>query len=233
MLTLSNVKPRRGETPPRCTGLTPDGFPEAGKSSDGVSVRYVPMAGKLWFVLRASYGREDRAAELLTSDGTYTYIAKRHAERHVQGKRKRYLQNLIPNILFVYATAEKVEQYVKRTPALDFLSYYYNHFKLDQEERNIPLTIPEGQMRQFVRATSNMDKHLLFVDASRCHYKSGQLVRVTEGAFTGVEGRVARVAGQQRVVIALGQLGVITTAYIPTAFIQPIGQSNAGSSQSI
>jgi hypothetical protein len=40
--------------------------------------------------------------------------------------------------------------------------------------------------------------------------------------FEGVEGKVARVAGQQRVVISLSEIGLISTAYIPTAFIEKI-----------
>lgn len=224
MFTLSNVRPRRGETLPRGTGLTPGAFPEARCSTGGVSVSYVPAADKQWYVLRASYGREVRAADIIVADGTYIYIAKRQAERTVRGKRRRYLQNLIPNILFVYATAEQVERYVRRTPALSFVSYYYNHFERDDDDRNTPLVIPERQMRQFVRVTSSMDRHLLFVDASRCHYRGGEMVRVTEGAFAGVEGRVARVAGQQRVAITLDKLGVVTTAYVPTAFIQPLDE---------
>jgi hypothetical protein len=43
---------------------------------------------------------------------------------------------------------------------------------------------------------------------------------VIEGLFKGVEGRVARVAGQQRVVISLSGIGLISTAYIPTAFLR-------------
>jgi len=45
-------------------------------------------------------------------------------------------------------------------------------------------------------------------------------VKVIDGVFQGVEGRVARVAGQQRVIVNLSQVGLISTAYIPTAFIE-------------
>jgi transcription antitermination factor NusG len=43
---------------------------------------------------------------------------------------------------------------------------------------------------------------------------------VIDGPFKGVEGRVARVAGQQRVVISLTDVGLVSTAYIPTAFLR-------------
>ena len=55
-----------------------------------------------------------------------------------------------------------------------------------------------------------------------CHFKSGDRVRVIEGAFRGVEGRIARAAGQQRVIVELEGLCLVATAYIPTAFLRPI-----------
>ena len=62
----------------------------------------------------------------------------------------------------------------------------------------------------------------MFVNQSQCHFKTGEQVEVVEGPFKGVEGIVARVAGQQRVVISLSIIGMISTAYIPTAFLQII-----------
>ena len=132
------------------------------------------------------------------------------------------MESLIPNLLFVYTTEAKIEEYVKRTPALSYLTYYYNHFAQDETGTNPPLTIPSKEMENFIRATSNQSEHLKFVDESQCHFKGGETVRVTEGLFKGVEGRVARVSGQQRVVITLSQLGLVSTAYVPTAFLMPI-----------
>jgi transcription antitermination factor NusG len=202
--------------------LTPDDFPAAKNSITGVSVRYAPDPDKHWYVFRVSYGREDKASDFMVDDGTYTYIAKKIVEKYVGGKRKRYLQILIPNLLFAYTTKEKAEEYARNTPALSYLSYYYNHFALDANQKNPPLTVSDKEMNQFIHATSNMDKHLLFVQPSQCHFKGGELVRVIDGRFAGVEGRVARVGGLHRVVISLSNIGLISTAYIPTAFIKPI-----------
>lgn len=222
MSTLPNVTTRRGESNPQSIGFTPNAFPEAKSSKTGVSVRYVPAQDKQWYVFRVSYGREDKASDYLVEDGTYTYIAKKLAEKYVQGKRKRYLQTLIPNLLFAYTTAQKAKEYVSNKAELSYLSFYYNHFELDDNQKNPPLIIPDNEMNRFILATSNMNPHLLFVQPSQCHFKGGEQVRVIDGPFTGVEGRVARVAGQQRVVISLSSIGLISTAYIPTAFIQII-----------
>ena len=203
-------------------GDAPEIFPEAASSKSGVTVAYTPDPEKLWFVFRASYGREDRAFDYLVDDGTYSYIAKRYVEKYVHGKRKRVLETLIPNLLFVYTTKEKADAYVKATPELSFLTYYYNHFQLDSEQRNPPLVIPRREMDNFIRATWSHNEHLLFVEPAQCHYKSGDAVRVVDGLFRGVEGRVARVSGQQRVVLSLSKIGLISTAYIPTAFIEKV-----------
>lgn len=222
MSTLSNVTSRGGETNPPCVRIAPDAFPEAENLKAGVSVSYIPDPDKRWYVFRASYGREDKASDRIVADGTFVYIAKRYVRKIVNGKPKKVLETLIPNILFVYTTKEKAEEYVKNTPALSYLSYYYNHFEQDETNMNPPLTISCKEMENFMMATCNMSEHLKFVNESQCHFKGGEKVRVIDGTFAGVEGRVARVAGQQRVVVSLSNIGLISTAYIPTAFIRHI-----------
>lgn len=220
MNTLSNVETRGGETIPPSTGFAPDVVPAAINSAEGVSVEYIHDATKQWFVFRASYGREDKAFDFLVADGTYTYIAKRYTNKMIAGHRRRVLENLIPNILFVYTTKDDAESYIKKTAALAYLTYYYNHFERDEYGKNPPLTISCREMENFIRATCNHNEHLLFVQPSQCHYKSGDLVKVIDGPFCGVEGKVARVSGQQRVVLTLSEVGLVSTAYVPTAFIE-------------
>jgi transcription antitermination factor NusG len=222
MSTLSNVETRRGEANPLCVRVAPETIPEAKSSQTGVSVKYVPTLGKSWYVFRASYGREGIASDYIVEDGTFVYIAKRYAYKTVYGKQKKSLETLIPNLLFVYTTEEKADEYVKRTPALSYLTYYYNHFELDDNEKNPPLTISCKEMENFIIATCNNNEHLKFVEESQCHFKGGEVVKIIDGTFKGVEGRVARVAGQQRVIVELDDLGLIATAYIPSAFLKPL-----------
>ena len=220
MCTLSNVTTRRGESNPPSIRFTSDAFPEAKSSQTGVSVRYVPDGNKRWYVFRASYGREDKAAEYIVEDGTYVYIAKRYAHKIVNGKKKMVLETLVPNLIFVYTTDGKAEEYIKNCPPLSYLTYYYNHFAQNEMGKNPPLTVSCKEMENFIIATCNKSEHLRFVNESQCHFRGGETVRVIEGLFKGVEGRIARVAGQQRVVLSLSNIGLISTAYIPTAFLR-------------
>ena len=53
-------------------------------------------------------------------------------------------------------------------------------------------------------------------------FKTGQTVRIIDGAFKGVIGKVARYQGQQRVAIIIDGLLTIASAYVPKAFIEII-----------
>lgn len=222
MSTLSNVETGRGQAKPPSVRVAPDTIPEAKSSQTGVSVRYIPTPCKRWYVFRASYGREDKASDYIVEDGTFVYVAKRYARKSVNGKQKSVLETLIPNLLFVYTTEDKAKEYVKNTPALSYLTFYYNHFELDDNQKNPPLTVSCKEMENFIIATCNKNEHLKFVDENQCHFKGGEMIRVIDGMFKGVEGRVARVSGQQRVIVTMTNVGLVSTAYVPTAFLQII-----------
>lgn len=220
MSTLSNIETGRGQAKPPSFRVVPETIPEAKSSQTGVSVRYVPAPDKSWYVFRASYGREDKASDYIVEDGTYVYIAKRYSRKSVNGKQKKILETLIPNLLFVYTTEDKAKEYIKDTPALSYLTFYYNHFELDDDQKNPPLTVSYKEMENFIIATCNKSEHLKFVDEEQCHFKGGEIVKIIDGTFKGVEGRVARVSGQKRVIVTLTNVGLVSTAYIPTAFIK-------------
>jgi len=222
MSTLSNVETGRGQAKPPSVRLAPETFPEAKSSKTGVSVRYIPDNNKNWYVFRASYGREDKASDYIVEDGTFVYIAKRYIRKSINGKQKKVLETLIPNLLFVYTTEDKANEYIKNTTALSYLTFYYNHFELDEDHKNPPLTVSCKEMENFILATYNKNEHLKFVEEHQCHFKGGEMVRVIDGMFNGVIGRVARVSGQQRVIVSITNVGLVSTAYVPTAFLQTI-----------
>ena len=227
MSTLTNVdiRPYRAEN--KNTGRTSAAnegistIPKATSSQTGVSVEYAHDPNKNWYVVRASYGRERRAYDYMVEDGTFTYLPRHIVYKLKDEKRVRTEEVLVPNILFVYATREKADEYVRNTAQLDFLTYYYDHFH-KEKGKNPPLVVPNDEMHNFVLATSTESEHVRLVNVEQCRFKSGDTVRVVGGPFCGVEGRVARLAGQQRVVVTVSGLCSIATAYIPSAFLETI-----------
>ena len=227
---LPNADTRRGGKNPSSAGLTSCTSPEVPShqtknSHTGVSSNFAPEGKKLWFVFRATYGRTEKALGILQAKNIETYLPMHYVIKEINGKRKLVQEPLLPNIIFAYMTREKTHEFVKE-PALTakWLKYYTDKTKPVEKEtgKNPPVVIPDNEMLNFIKLTSVNSEHIMVLPPERCHFKSGDLVRVIDGAFTGVIGRVGRAAGQQRVFVVLEGVCNVATAYIPNDFIQNI-----------
>ena len=183
----------------------------------------VPDANRQWFVLRVLYGRIIKAKAFVGAKGLECYVPLRYKEVKKQGKKRIVTEPLLPSFLFVHATAEQVETLlyeikVSSNESRNLLSYYFDHTsqRQDYPDRNPPLTIRDELMDNFIRLTSIKNPHIIPVTTEIIQYKLGDMVIVTEGKFKDVHGRVARIAGQQRVVVELFEGCLVATAYIPT-----------------
>lgn len=230
MSALPNADTRRGGNNPSCAGLTSSTSPEVQSqqtenSHTGVSSNLVPKGKKQWFVLRATYGRTEKALDILQAKNIETYLPMHYVIKEINGKRKLVQEPLLPNIIFARMTREKTHEFVKE-PAITakWLKYYTDKTKPIEKATglNPPVVVPDNDMQNFIKLTSVNSEHIMVLPPERCHFKSGDLVRVIEGAFTGVVGRVGRAAGQQRVFVVLEGVCNVATAYIPNDFIQII-----------
>ena len=222
MDTLPNVETRRGEYNPLTPDLPPTFPPEKQNNPTGVSVRYAPDPSKKWFVLRVTYNRANKANDFLQKCDVDTYLPMRWVWKLVKGKKKRILEPLIPNLLFAYASQDVLDSCMKAISTLPCLSYYYDHFNTLPGGKNPPLTVGYWDMMNFIRLTSVDNEHICVVTPQQCHYKDGDWVQVVKGDFEGVIGKVARVTGQQRVVVKLDGVCLVATAYVPSSFIEKI-----------
>lgn len=225
MNALPNVDIQGGETELHTLDLSPMSSPKNKVVREGVSSDYVQQQDHKWYVLRATYNRVCKANEIITKEyGGQVYLPMQYAVKQVNGKKKRILMPLLPNIIFVYATDAEIEKYVSRKSRLSlFLRYFRNRLEpRGTSGKHPPLTIGFREMMNFINATKNSSEHIKIVEKQQCHYKSGDMVQVINGDFKGVVGRVARVSGQQRVIIEIEGLCLVATAYIPTDFIKRI-----------
>ena len=199
-----------------CTPSTSDDI------RNGVSVENVPAGNKQWFVLRVSYGRIDKAKIFVEAKGIECYVPLRYKEVRKQGKKRIIPIPLLPSLIFIHATAEQAEALlhdnkVVANESRALLSYYFNHtiHRQDNPDRNPPLTIRDEAMNNFISLTSLKNPHIIHITSNNIQFKLGDNVVVTEGEFKGVHGRVARIAGQQRVVVELFDGCLVATAYVP------------------
>ena len=230
-----------GETAdsPLSDGLASNALPEARSSQTVVSVENVQSATESdasssitpphdndenlkWFVLRVSYGRAVKASNLLNENRIKTFNPLHKVVKRVDGKLRRLQLPLLPGLIFAHTEATILDSIMQEPSIRTLVSYYYDHFRLASNGYNPPLVVPNGPMNSFIKALSADSHDVRVVKPEHVHYKSGDIVRVTAGEFKGVEGRVARAAGQQRVIITLQGLCLIATAYIPTGCLEII-----------
>lgn len=226
-----------GEFPP-CAGLTSNALPEAQStvsaesSQTGVSTRSVHILSKSkvqkedeiphWYALRTTYGREKKAYDYMTAKGITAFYPTTDTVKLIKGKRKVVTESLLPNIFFAYGTEEQLKSFVYDNVNLPFLRFYYRHEHVGSRAIKTPLIVPKYQMESLKIICEAEASDIIVSLSSVPNFQTGQMVRVVDGAFKGVIGRVKRWQGQQRVGVIIGDMATFATAYVPSAFLEKI-----------
>ena len=194
-----------------------------------MSVENVLDANKQWFVLRVSYGRIIKAKAFIEAKGLECYVPLRYKEVRKHGKKHIITEPLIPSFIFVHTSNEEVDailhdKNVNSIESRPLLSYYYDHtsYRHNNPNLNSPLIIRDDVMDNFIKLTSVKNPHIIPVTSQNIQYKLGDHVIVTEGDFEGIQGRVSRIAGQQRVIVELFCGCLVASAYIPKEAMRKI-----------
>lgn len=226
-----------GEITPSA-GFTPNALPEAQSkvsaesSQTGVSTRnaHIDIASKPkaqkeediphWYALRTTYGREKKAYDYMTAKGITAFYPTTEVVKLIKGKRKIVIESRLPNIFFAYGTEEQLKSFVYDNVNLPFLRFYYRHVHVGRRIEKIPLIVPNYQMESLkIICAADADNTIVsLVEVPK--FEKGQLVKVIDGVFKGVVGRVARWQGQQRVGVVVDDLVTVVTAYVPSAFLE-------------
>ena len=232
-----------GEIPP-CTWLTPDALPEvqepvlAENSQTGVSTRNAlsgtdvktplktikrkPKEVPHWYALRVTYGREKKAYDYLVGKHVEAYYPTIKTVKEVDGKRKTVEESRLPNIFFARGTEEEIKSFVYDNVNLPHLRFYYRHTHEGARLIKEPLIVPDYQIEGLKIICASEAEDILFIQSDDTKFKTGQSVRIIDGGFKGITGKVARYHGQQRVAIIIEGLLTACTAYIPSAFMEII-----------
>ena len=226
-----------GEFPP-CAGLTSNALPEAQStvsaesSQTGVSTRSVHILSKSkvqneedlshWYALRTTYGREKKAYDYLTAKGVTAFYPTTNVVKLIKGKRKVVTESRLPNIFFAYGTEKQIKTFVYDNVNLPYLRFYYRHFHVGRRIDKTPLIVPDDQLDSLRIICSADSDNTIVSSVEVPKFEKGQLVKVIDGTFKGVIGRVARWQGQQRVAVVVDDLVTVITAYVPSAFLMKL-----------
>ena len=220
-------------------GLTSSALPEAQSSvraessQTGVSTRNVPSANELptikrarntphWYALRVTYGREKKAYDYLVGKNVEAFYPTIKTVKVVDGNRKTIEESRLPNIFFARGTEEEIKSFVYDNVNLPHLRFYYRHTHEGARLIKEPLIVPDYQIEGLRIICASEAEDVIIVTPEIQKFQAGQTVRVIDGVFKGVIGKVARYRGQQRVAIIIDGLLTIASAYVPSAFLEQI-----------
>ena len=194
------------------------------ETAEGSAIkRGVPLlrSERAWYPMRVTYGREVKVKEALDNLGIENFLPMHYELVDPgDGNKKRLLVPAIHNLIFIHDSREDIT--LLKTTRREFqpLRYITKHFA-ESVADNI-LTVPETQMRNFMRVASVQDDSVIFLDNSDYLSKVGRRVLITEGYFAGVEGVVKRIKKNKHVVVQLEGLAAVAVTYVPASCLRAL-----------
>lgn len=177
-----------------------------------------------WYILRSPSANATELGELMQSKGLRVFVPTEYRAMTI-GQDKVWQQvPSRPDLLFVYGTYDNIHNIIKNTTT-QFVhqSEVIQHLPLTAPDT--PITVPEEDMDNLIRLVNVGMPQSYSVTDAEIHYRSGGPVRITDGPFKGVIGRVARIHTQTRVVVTIPGIISYATTYIPKHQMEPCSLS--------
>ena len=174
-----------------------NGRPE---NSAGVLPQCQESTQPSWYVLRATYSRELKVQEQMHAQGLRTFIPMMW--------RDKKLVPAVSNLLFVYATRETLDSYIRSFGEDRPVNYYWDR------TTNRPLIVADKDMENFIAVASTLDEDLIYLTEISDKVREGQKVMVKEGPFKGVEGKVVRIRKSRRIMVEIPGMLAVASTYV-------------------
>lgn len=130
----------------------------------------------------------------------------------------------IANILFLHTTYNDLSL-VRCSSKLYQPLRYIMHSIVDADgvERREVLHVPDAQMQQFIRVTSERSDQVVYLHNLAFACRPGAHVQITEGLFCGVEGVVKSLQKHLCVVIPIKDVAAVAITGIPKRHLLYLG----------
>lgn len=165
---------------------------------------------QFWFAMSTPYGNELKAKGYLDRLNITNFIPMCYAISEKRGRKEQKLIPAVKNLLFVYATKEVIQQAKLR------FKYLQYHTKPEQG-RNVPIVVPDEQMKHFIAIASTNEEHLRYFTSSEINLTKGTKVRIHGGPLDGVEGVFVKMKGLRSKCVVVSIEGIINI----TASVHP------------
>lgn len=159
---------------------------------------------RVWYAVQTFHCKEERLGEYFAKNNLSYFIPRRYEERMtLDGKKQRKLVPAIHNLLFLEKNFESniLHGLIKNSPIPFYLLYHRENKRLCE--------IRDREMVE-LRAVCDPDyEGTLYVDAAEADARTGSRVRVNQGLFKGLEGKLTRYKNRYYVVVTVASLGVM------------------------
>lgn len=174
-----------------------------------------------WYALRVSYSRELKVRDRLNESGIRTFVPMMWRRCPVKpgmttGNPSRRLVPAVGNLCFAYSTRAELEDFIRGYGETSPVHFYWDR------TANKPLTVPEKAMNDFIAVSSTLDEDLIYITEITSKLREGQTVKVKEGPFKGVEGKVVRIRKSRRILVELPGMLAVATTYIQPEYLEII-----------
>lgn len=171
-----------------------------------------------WYALRVPYGREMFLKRYLDELLIENFIPMKYVNVVEGTHLRRKLVPAIHNLIFVHSNKKTLDRLKKEYAA--GIPFYYI---IDRSNLNgTPIIIADKQMKNFIAVAGTYDEQILYLDPIKTMLKKGDPVRITGGLFSGAEGKLMRIKGHHRLVVAITGLLVVATAYVHPSLVEKL-----------
>ena len=167
-----------------------------------------------WYALRVSYSRELKVQSQLQARGVRTFVPMMWKKTEVAGQVEKKLVPAVNNLCFVYWTKSEIDEYIKGFGDKSPVHFYWDR------TTSSPMVIPEKAMEDFIKVSSSSDDEIIYITQIDSKLREGQNVRVIEGPFCGVEGKVVRIRKSRRILVELPGMLAVATTYVSPSMLE-------------
>ena len=162
----------------------------------------------MWYVLRVSYSRELKIKALLDEKGVQAFVPMMWKKTTTEGKTEKKLVPAVGNLCFVRWTKAAIDEFIRSYGESSPVHYYWDR------TASRPMTVPDKAMEDFITVSSTMDEDLVYLTEISEKLREGQNVKVREGAFAGVIGKIIRIRKSRRIMVELPGMFAVASTYV-------------------
>lgn len=169
-----------------------------------------------WFPMRVPYSREIKLKAILDARCIESFIPMQRITTKQDGRIKHKYTPAIHNLIFINSSKsviDQIKQEIESTTPMRFIM---------DKSNNKPIIIPQKQMEDFVRVSNGYQDELIYLNDTDLSMKKGERVRINQGVFEGVEGKILRIKGNKRVVVSIEGIAAVAIMFVHKSQIQKI-----------